>query len=713
MILLIRLIACAAVIFLASVPLPVLATTRSESGAISMQALSELRAGVYPLEISPDGSRVAFSAMSTNGIGRHEIWITRIQEGSAPVLVGPGMLPRWSPDGNKLAIYSDRSGSFQLWTVELSTMAAEQITNIEGGVNPDPRAIAGGYVWSPLRHEWSPDSRFIVFSSRTPVREMRQDSVPNEAQASPDEPAITFHSGVSIERYVHSLFVSAFPRVRDWIFWQRDDGHRPLPDATNQLFVVDVRTGGVRQLTRGPQSYFSPTWSIDGRMIFAASVQPEAAARAGFAGISYESSSLVSVNVADGVARELLAASATVKWDAVPSSDGSGLLFLERRPDGFTQASVISLGTNEITRLREWIDGSVSRAVWLGSSNQIVVQRRDGVNDTIEIVDTQNGAKRRVSPSTPAARTSIVSASSPIIAWMQDDPFDPLQIVAYDDRSGHEVFRHRFNPQTSGWNLGPQSVVRWQNSRGDDLEGVLILPSGLRPGDRVPVIVDVYPDTMNNFKGWPMAGNRHWSSRGFAVFFLTSRAPHVWLNAGRDESYSLAGRGAPGWSVNEDDISSGIDRLLELQVVDPNRMCIYGFSNGGSVAIETIARSHRFACAVVVAPALANWIRPALMGSEAIEDMAGGISVWSNPADYVRLSPTLRSGSIRTPTLVVSGDSDGDFLLNSIELFNGVRQNGTYTELVIYKNQGHVFEGRALEDFVTRLDNFFDTYLRR
>jgi Tol biopolymer transport system component len=57
--------------------------------------------------------------------------------------------PAWSPDGRRLAFYSDRGGGYQVWTIRPDGSGLEQLTQIEGSANfpiwaRDGRTIAVG-----------------------------------------------------------------------------------------------------------------------------------------------------------------------------------------------------------------------------------------------------------------------------------------------------------------------------------------------------------------------------------------------------------------------------------------------------------------------------------------------------------------------------------------------------------------------------------------
>jgi len=62
--------------------------------------------------------------------------------------------------------------------------------------------------------------------------------------------------------------------------------------------------------------------------------------------------------------------------------------------------------------------------------------------------------------------------------------------------------------------------------------------------------------------------------------------------------------------------------------------------------------------------------------------------------------------------LLADGDNDGTFLLNTIEMYNGLRRLGKDVTFLRYADQDHGFTGAALEDFWNRENAFFDRYLK-
>src|SRR5258707_67688 len=105
-----------------------------------------------PISLSPDGEWVAYTLAdprrkeSTGDLKYRvythtgvrpdvigcDVWMTNVKTGKATNLTegkGTSWGPVWSPDSQRLAFYSDRSGAQHVWVWEKSTRQLRQISN--------------------------------------------------------------------------------------------------------------------------------------------------------------------------------------------------------------------------------------------------------------------------------------------------------------------------------------------------------------------------------------------------------------------------------------------------------------------------------------------------------------------------------------------------------------------------------------------------------
>src|SRR5262245_31847119 len=99
-------------------------------------------------QISPNGTQVVYTVaevdLAANKTATH-LWVAPTQEGGKPrQLTSAGKSdrhPRWSPDGRRLLFESNRSGSVQLWVLDLDGGEARRLTDVS--------TEAANGVWSP------------------------------------------------------------------------------------------------------------------------------------------------------------------------------------------------------------------------------------------------------------------------------------------------------------------------------------------------------------------------------------------------------------------------------------------------------------------------------------------------------------------------------------------------------------------------------------
>ncbi len=301
-----------------------------------------------------------------------------------------------------------------------------------------------------------------------------------------------------------------------------------------------------------------------------------------------------------------------------------------------------------------------------------------------------------------------------MLAWVQSDS-SSSGVIHVADQNGHEPrILLDVNPELKQWALGKQEVIEWKNSRGEETQGILIKPVGYEKGKTYPLIVDPYPGPTGMLKLDPMLGNQAFASKGYAVFFPGERTAHTWPNPVKGDLFNEATRGAKGVDIMMDDLMTGIDALARHGIVDQDRMCLYGFSNGGGATNLIVTRTSRFRCAVSASGVLNDWsLAFFLSEDETIPELLGGQTPWGDPATYLALSPVYHLNKVTTPMLLAVGDNEGGILqLYTIELYKGLRYLGRDVTLLKYPGQGHGFEGAALRDYWQRVNEFFDSHLK-
>jgi len=215
---------------------------------ITVDDLFQIREVSDP-QLSPDAQSVAYTVRTLllkEDKSEQRIWAVPTAGGDAVPMTAEGvssLRPRWSPDGKYLAFLSARNeGKTQIWLLNRSGGEAQRLTNTPQDVD--------NFVWSP-------DSTRLVVILRDPSEEelaaaKTKDKEKEGADDKDKKPK------------------TKKPWVIDRLQFKTDEvGY--LDRRRTHLYVLDVATKNLTQITSGDYDDAQPAWSPDGRLIAFAS----------------------------------------------------------------------------------------------------------------------------------------------------------------------------------------------------------------------------------------------------------------------------------------------------------------------------------------------------------------------------------------------------------------------------------------------------------
>jgi dipeptidyl aminopeptidase/acylaminoacyl peptidase len=163
-----------------------------------------------------------------------------------------------------------------------------------------------------------------------------------------------------------------------------------------------------------------------------------------------------------------------------------------------------------------------------------------------------------------------------------------------------------------------------------------------------------------------------------------------------------------------DDFTSGVDYLIQAGIADPERIGLFGHSNGGWV-VNTLITETTVARAAVISSGVSNAILMSFFPLSTVTrgaDPATGGNVFDDFDRYVELSPIFKMRGIDIPLLLTVGDQDWSWLPQAISQYAVLRSEGKQVQLVRYANEGHALRSRiSIEDAIGRMNAFFDVHL--
>jgi acylaminoacyl-peptidase len=274
-------------------------------------------------------------------------------------------------------------------------------------------------------------------------------------------------------------------------------------------------------------------------------------------------------------------------------------------------------------------------------------------------------------------------------------------------------------PKTNAWRderfEAREEIVKWKSLDGLEIEGVLTLPPAELTEFKAPYPVIVHPHGGPHSKSSPGFNfTVHvFAAKGYAVFQPNFRGSY-----GYGRKFLDAARFDMGDSDMQD-ITTGIDALIERGTVDKDRQFVYGVSYGGYSTCRLVTLSDRFRAAVAqnavtdlhamwTLSDLQSWTEWEFGGKpwETIEHEGRKIVV----GDLMReRSPTTLAHNVKTPTLILHSDHDRRCPLAMGQMFYRIlKENGCETDLVIYKDERHgMWQVKHQADVLERVLDWF------
>jgi dipeptidyl aminopeptidase/acylaminoacyl peptidase len=242
------------------------------------------------------------------------------------------------------------------------------------------------------------------------------------------------------------------------------------------------------------------------------------------------------------------------------------------------------------------------------------------------------------------------------------------------------------------------------------VQGWLLFPKNYDPAKKYPMIVEVHGGPaaaqLASWGGWGLSGTA-FSAMGYFVLEPNPRGSY-----GQGEAFTQANRKDFGYGDLRD-ILAGVDTVIAKYPVDPDRVGLTGWSYGGFMTMFAVTQTNRFKAAVAGA-GISNW--QSYFGENSIDQWMTpyfGASVYDDPAVYAKSSAINFIKKVRTPTLVVVGDRDGECPApQSYEFWHALRDEHVPTQLVVYPNEGHGFvDPGHRRDVLERAVEWFGKYM--
>jgi len=244
------------------------------------------------------------------------------------------------------------------------------------------------------------------------------------------------------------------------------------------------------------------------------------------------------------------------------------------------------------------------------------------------------------------------------------------------------------------------------------LSGTLILPANYKDGDRLPLILEAYPQeytdssTAGQISGSPHRFPNFW---GASIRYFVLEDYAVLLNA------SIPIIGEPE-IVNEtfieqtvSSVQAAIDHLDKRGIIDPKRVGITGHSYGAFMVANVLAHSNICAAGVAKSGAYNRTLTPFGFQSERR-------TFWKAKDFYMEVSPFMQAEKINEPILLIHGEDDpnsGTYPMQSKRFYQALKGNGATARFVLLPKEGHGYSAKeSLLHVLAEQVEWFNKYVK-
>jgi dipeptidyl aminopeptidase/acylaminoacyl peptidase len=560
---------------------------------------------------------------------------------------------KWSPDGKILAFTMDagdeKDPKPQVWFLYADGGEAWQVTKHKSGV--------AGY-------EFSPDGKTLLLVATVP------ESADEEKRKKVKDDAIVMDHDFKMEhlwtwditsnqekQLTHGEFTASDPR------WSPDGSHisftsnpTPLQDDSSlqTAMVLDISTGKQRKLTDAADPTHTARWSPDGKWV----------AYLSSAGESIYQVNLFVVGADGGASRKLTGAFELDANEPVWSPDGKTIYF------------------SSVSRESEQVFAADAAA---GGVRQIAA--KEGVIQLAEISAAKGGI----------AVGTWSDATHPDDVFRSDLSFSSLATVTNQ------------NAWLAEYALGATEVVRWKSSKdGMEIDGVVTKPVGFDASHKVPFLLNPHggPTGVSLLSFSPTA--QVMAANGYLVL-----QPNFRGSVGRGEKFTRGNQNDWGNGDYKDDMS-GVQAMVDRGWADPDRLGAFGWSYGGYMTFWIDTQTDRFKA---ISPGAGL---PDLYAMYSQSDIHRYMRLyfnekapWDNFQEYWDHSPMKYVDDVKTPTMILHGQSDTRVPIpQSEEFYRALYERHVPVEYVVYPRENHGFvEPRHMVDRLQRYLVFFGKYL--
>lgn len=618
--------------------------------------------------VSPEGDWIAYTIRETSledEKSETRLWMVASGGGEPiPLSSEDGSVgsPGWSPDGRYISFTANRNGSKnQVWVLDRRGGEAQQLTDVEQGI--------GSYAWSP-------DGSKLLLT----VRDAEEPDSLTGARAETTK-----------------------PYVIDRLQFKRDYAGYLTGDRHTHLYVWDVETKELTQITEGPFDESSPAWSPDGNQIAFVSNRTDDPD-------SNSNTDIWVVDAAAGATPRQLTTNAGSDSSPVWSPDGTQIAFVRNlEPEiiwyDVNEIAVVSASGGEPRSLTGRLDRNARSIRFSESGDAVHFILEDSGDFHLASVDMRSGRVQRMvtGPMAVSSYDTDGGVTAALVATIDR----PAEIHVLRDGAFDRI-THTNDDFLEGISLARVEDIQFESPDGTAVEGFVTFPVGYRAGQTYPTLLRIHGGPVSQYAHRFSFEAQLFAAKGYLVVQTNPRG-----SSGYGQAFSQA-LWADWGGPDFDDVMAGVDHVIAQGWADPDRLGVGGWSYGGILTDHVIVKTDRFKAAISGASEVLYRSNYGHDHYQRFWEAELGLPWGETAQNWERISPFNYVENVTTPTLLMGGQDDWNVpILNSEQLYQALRRLGVPTQLVVYPRQGHGLSVPSYQkDRYERYLEWYDRYLK-